>query len=84
MIGEQLITDKYKMIDNYRGVQNNLQSKSFIYTYSFFGGETPKMYVTGKTREEPRSAALPADSSPFELPKKPKARASSVNTQNRN
>ena len=84
MIGEKLITDKYKMTDNYRGVQNNLQSKSFIYTHSFFGGGTPKMYVSGKTREEPRSAALQADCSPFELPGKPNARASSVNTQNRN
>ena len=72
------------MTDNYRGVQNNLQSKSFIYTHSFFGGGTPKMYVSGKTREEPRSAALQADCSPFELPGKPNARASSVNTQNRN
>ena len=70
------------MIDNYRGVQNNLQSKSFIYTCSFFGGKTPNMFVSGKTREEPRSAALQADSSPFELPGKPKTRASSINTQN--
>ena len=68
------------MIDNYQGVQNNLQSKSFIYTHSFFGGKTPKVYVSGKTREEPRSAALQADS-PFELPGKPNTRALSVNTQ---
>lgn len=57
------------MIDNYQGVQNNFQSKSFIYPILSLE-ENSNVYVSGKAREESRSAALQADS-PFELPGNP-------------